>query len=73
MGFRLIVVLVVTATLAAASCRRAPTGPIELAVPGGTGAHVTVAAEGDRVGADVFVAWTDQSDQQSTIRALRVQ
>ena len=71
MGIRLSVVLFVAATLAPA-CRRAPTGPIELAVPGRTGAHVTLAADGDRVAAvwaatgtsrvtDIYLATSDDA------------
>ena len=71
LGIRLSAVLLVSMALAA-SCRRAPSGPIELAVPGRTGAHVTLAADGDRVAAvwaatgsdrvtDIYLATSDDA------------
>ena len=71
LGIRLSVGLLVSMALAA-SCRRAPTGPIALAVPGRTGAHVTLAADGDLVAAvwaatsasgvtDIYLATSDDA------------
>jgi hypothetical protein len=71
LGIRLSVGLLVSMALAA-SCRRAPTGPIALAVPGRTGAHATLAADGDRVAAvwaatsasgvtDIYLATSDDA------------
>ena len=70
MGIRLSAVLLLSMALAA-GCRRAPSGPIELAVAGRAGAHVTLAADGDRVaavwaatggdGTDIYLAVSDDA------------
>jgi hypothetical protein len=46
----------------AAGCRRVPAGPIELVVAGRTGAHVTLAADGDRVAAVWAATGSDGTD-----------
>ena len=69
-------VLLLVALTWASGCRRAPAGPIELAVPGRTGAHVTLAADGDRVaavwaatgsdGTDIYLAMSDDAGRTFT-------
>ena len=68
---RLCCVLLLLSWPLAAGCGRAPSGPIELAVAGRSGAHVTLAADGDRVaavwaatgsgGTDIFLAVSDDA------------
>jgi hypothetical protein len=59
----------VVALLLAAGCQRASTGPIELGVPGLANAHVTLAADGDRVAAAWAASGAKGTDVYSAVSA----